>query len=82
MKTTIPYTTSETQIQKLKKNNLLIEDDNFASQILSMNGYSNLIKSYRDPYVLSNDGKKHIAQELLSSKFIHFICLTKIYEIQ
>lgn len=58
MKTTIPYTTSETQIQKLKKNNLLIEDDNFASQILSMNGYSNLIKSYRDPYVLSNDGKK------------------------
>lgn len=58
MKRTIPYTTSKKQIQKLKKNNLLIEDSNFAAEMLSMNGYSNLIKSYRDPYILSNDGKK------------------------
>lgn len=58
MKKTIPYTTSEDQIQKLKSNNLIIEDVSFAAEMLSMNGYSNLIKSYRDPYILISDGKK------------------------
>ena len=58
MKETIPYTNLKTQIEKLKDNNLFIEDDAFAAEMLSMNGYSNLIKSYRDPYILLADGKK------------------------
>ena len=58
MKETIPYTDSNYQLQKLKDNNLIIEDDQFASEMLSVNGYSNLIKSYRDPYILIAKGKK------------------------
>lgn len=58
MKKTILYTNSNYQLQKLKDNNLIVEDDRFASEMLSMNGYSNLIKSYRDPYILISEGKK------------------------
>ena len=58
MKKNIPYTNSNYQLQKLKDNNLIVEDDRFASEMLSMNGYSNLIKSYRDPYILISEGKK------------------------
>lgn len=58
MKKSIPYATLQYQIEKLKNNNLIIEDDDFASKMLGMNGYSNLIKSYRDPYILLANGKK------------------------
>lgn len=49
--------TIEEQIQKLKDQNLIIKDEDSAAEYLSLYGYSNLIKSYRDPYIYKNDGK-------------------------
>lgn len=48
----IPYTNIDTQIEKLKAQNLIIDDVAFARSSLELFGYSNLIKSYRDPYVI------------------------------
>lgn len=54
----IEYTTTEQQIEKLKSQNLIIEDANFAKEMLTLFGYSNLIKSYREPYVVTSGGQK------------------------
>ncbi|MCM1172362.1 MAG: Abi family protein [Clostridium sp.] len=58
--TSIPinYTTPEQQIIKLKKQNLIIEDEENAKRKLQIYGYSNLIKSYREPYVVTNGNEK------------------------
>lgn len=54
----IIYTTPDQQIQKLKSQNLIIPDETAAKNILSIYGYSNLIKSYRDPYFIISNGNK------------------------
>lgn len=54
----IEYTTVEQQIEKLKQQNLIISDEEFAKDMLTLCGYSNLIKSYREPYVVITNGKK------------------------
>lgn len=54
----ISYTTVEQQIEKLKHQNLIIDNENFAKEALTLFGYSNLIKSYREPYVINSNGKK------------------------
>lgn len=54
----ISYTTLEQQIEKLKRQGMIIDDVEFAKSELQLYGYSNLIKSYRDPYVFTIDGKK------------------------
>ena len=54
----IAYTSLSEQIEKLKSQNLLIEDEAMAKDALNLYGYSNLIKSYRDPYIIIVDGKK------------------------
>ena len=54
----INYTTPDQQIEKLKKQNLIIEDEDAAKDILSLYGYSNLIKSYREPYTHISNGQK------------------------
>lgn len=54
----IIYSTPEQQIEKLLSQNLIIEDPEYAKQQLQLYGYSNLIKSYRDPYTITIDGKK------------------------
>lgn len=54
----ILYTTPEEQIEKLKRQGMIIDDIEFAKSELALYGYSNLIKSYRDPYVFSVDGQK------------------------
>lgn len=54
----IIYTTPEEQIEKLKSQNLIIEDEDSAKEILSLYGYSNLIKSYREPYVITSGNGK------------------------
>ena len=51
----IIHTTPEEQIQKLKSQNLIIDDENRAINILYTYGYSNLIKSYREPYIIRLD---------------------------
>ena len=54
----ILYTTPKEQIAKLLQQNLTINDENFAELVIRQSGYSNLIKSYREPYVFTSDGKK------------------------
>ena len=54
----INYTTPLEQIEKLKKQNLTIENESEAIEALSLYGYSNLIKSYREPYTHVKNGLK------------------------
>lgn len=54
----IIYTTVNQQIEKLKQQNLIINDEALARWALSVFGYSNLVKSYREPYVIVSNGKK------------------------
>lgn len=55
---TILYTNVDQQIQSLKAQHLIIENEELAKSNLSLFGYSNLIKSYREPYTIISDGKK------------------------
>lgn len=71
----INYSTPQAQVQKLIAQNMLINDPTCAEQALSTYGYSNLIKSYREPYVYTNsDGKKvyrdNISFEQVQSLFL------------
>lgn len=54
----IKYTTPNQQIEKLKSQNLVINDESFAKEALALCGYSNLIKSYREPYFITSETKK------------------------
>lgn len=59
MGNTILYTSIENQIQKLLSQNLIVNDHEKAAELLQNYGYSNLIKSYREPYIIVNpDGRK------------------------
>lgn len=58
MADSIVYSSVEEQIEKLLGQNLVIEDEQLAAEALSLYGYSNLIKSYREPYTFLKDGKK------------------------
>ncbi|MBR1633634.1 MAG: hypothetical protein IJ682_01080 [Lachnospiraceae bacterium] len=49
---TIRYSTPEYQVKKLESQNLSVEDRQSAEKILSTIGYSKLIKSYRQPYII------------------------------
>lgn len=54
----IPHSSIDEQIKKLEKQNLIINDKVYARYCLTTYGYSNLIKSYREPYVVMQNGKK------------------------
>lgn len=53
----IKYSTVEQQLNKLKSQGLIISDEDFVISQLTYYGYSNLIKSYRKPYVIIENGK-------------------------
>lgn len=55
---TIEYASIEKQVEKLKSQHLTIGDEANAKRYLELFGYSNLIKSYRDPYVIISDKGK------------------------
>lgn len=55
---TILYTTSEEQIKALRSQNLIISNEDFAISALNTYGYSNVIKNYRDPYMITVDDKE------------------------
>lgn len=57
MKEKIGYAAIGEQIKKLKSQNLCIVDEDFAKEHLKLFGYSNLIKSYREPYIIRIDDK-------------------------
>lgn len=78
----ICYTTVEQQIEKLKQQNLIIDDKVFAKEALTLFGYSNLIKSYREPYVIFSNDKKYIVPVSLLSNYFLCILLTKIFATQ
>lgn len=55
----IPYSAVKHQIEKLREQGLIISNEKYAEAQLICYGYSNLIKSYREPYVIkTDDGKK------------------------
>lgn len=55
----IQYSDVYSQILKLREQGLVINDEEKAVEYLKYYGYSNLVKSYRDPYVVNtDDGKK------------------------
>mgnify|MGYP001040723691 CR=1 FL=1 len=54
----IIYTSAETQVKKLKSQKLTILNEEKAIRHLKTFGYSNIIKSYRDPYTINVDGKR------------------------
>lgn len=63
------YTTVEQQIQKLKSQKLLFEDENIAKQTLKTYGYYNIINGYRDPYIIRDYNGKNTVLMLLLNKF-------------
>lgn len=58
MENEILYSSAREQVEKLLSQNLIIENKQIAAAALQSFGYSNLIKSYRDPYIIKIDGKK------------------------
>lgn len=54
----IEYSTVEQQLSKLQSQGLIICNKEFAISQLKCYGYSNLIKSYRKPYIIIENGKK------------------------
>lgn len=52
----IVYSTIDGQIEKLKSQKLIINNEKDAKRILKLYGYSNLIKSYREPYIIRSSG--------------------------
>ena len=58
MDSQITYSKTDEQIEKLKSQGLIIDDPVYAKKQLEIYGYSNLIKSYRDPYIVMLDDKK------------------------
>lgn len=53
----ILYSSIEHQIEKLKKQGLIIGNDELAFNALYTCGYFNLIKGYRDPYIIKTDNE-------------------------
>lgn len=54
----IKYTSIEEQIEKLKSQNLIITDEKHAKTGLMLFGYSNLIRSYREPYMIKSNERR------------------------
>ncbi len=73
----IVYTDVDTQIQKLKSQNLIIPDEEYAKVYLSTIGYSNLIKSYREPYVIESNGEKIFRSEIAFNQICSLYVLDK-----
>lgn len=72
--TDIPFTSIDKQIDKLISQNLTINNINFAKKTLELFGYSNLIKSYREPYIIRTDDsityRSGVCFEQISSLYI------------
>lgn len=79
MENIIRYSTPEEQVEKLISQNLNINDKQFACAALMSFGYSNLIKSYRNPYIVNIDEKKSIVMALVLTRFIHCLYLINQY---
>lgn len=73
----IVYTTPEQQLEKLKAQKLIIDDERFALDSLKVFGYSNLIKSYREPYTYIKDTKKQYRSDVTFEQIYSLFILDK-----
>jgi len=73
----IEYISVEKQIEKLKSQNLIISDEIFAKNCLEQFGYSNLIKSYREPYVIISDEGKKFRSDIKFEQIVSLYILDK-----
>lgn len=73
----INYTTPTEQIEKLRSQNMIILNENFAKEQLQQCGYSNLIKSYRDPYTLVSNGRKIYRSDITFEQVLSLYTLDK-----
>ena len=77
MKSKINYSSPEYQLEKLKNNHLIIEDETGAIIALKFYGYSNLIKSYRDPYVVQKGDHKEYVSSVSFGQILSLFYLDK-----
>ena len=61
--TDIVYSELDEQIKKLKDMNLIIVNEETAKTQLKIFGYSNLIKGYREPYIITNATGEKVFKE-------------------
>lgn len=74
----IIYTSPEEQIKKLKSQNLIIENEEIAKNALRLYGYSNLIKSYREPYMLILEGRETYRSSVSFDQLCSLYLLDKV----
>lgn len=65
--------------RKLKSRNLTFKNIDYARKYLELYGYSNLIKSYRDPYVIEENGKKIFRDGVSFEQVCSLYIFDKIY---
>lgn len=71
------YTTVEQQLQRLKDEHLIIENKQFAINSLLVYGYSDIIKSYREPYSIIEDGHKVFRSDIYFEQVFSLFLLDK-----
>lgn len=74
---TLEYASVDKQIEKLKEQNLIIPNENSAKKLLTIYGYSNVIKSYRDPYVIAVDNQKVFRSDITFDQIFSLYNLDK-----
>lgn len=76
---TLEYASVDKQIEKLKNQNLIIPNDDSKriKKILETYGYSNIIKSYRDPYVITSGDKKIFRSDITFDQIFSLYTLDK-----
>lgn len=65
------------QIEKLRERKLIINNPDSAKRLLEIYGYSNIIKSYRDPYVIAIDGQKIFRSDITFEQVYSLYTLDK-----
>lgn len=73
----ILYTNVDQQIKNLKVQNLIIENEDAAKEALLQFGYSNLIKSYREPYTIYSEDSKIFRSGVTFSQICSLYLLDK-----
>lgn len=74
---TLTYASVDQQIEKLKQQNLIISDEAYVKKILEIYGYSNVVKSYRDPYVITSNNKKLFRSDVSFNQLFSLYTLDK-----
>ena len=76
----ILYSSVEEQIEKLKQQNLIIEDEDFAKKYLEIFGYFNLIKGYRSPYIFTDASGLHYRSGITFNQILSLYMLPLLHQ--